>query len=97
MHCYSCGAEIATGRRVDFRAECPSCGKDAHVCVNCALYDPGAYNKCREPQADWVSDREKGNRCEYFRPSGARGPASGRAADARAKLDSLFKKDDDGE
>jgi hypothetical protein len=48
---------------------------------------------CREPQAEWVSDRERANRCEYFRPSGAPGGPSKRASDARAKLDSLFKKE----
>jgi len=79
--------------RVDFRAECPSCGADAHVCLNCAHYDPGAYNKCREPQAEWVSDREKANRCEYFRPSAAEQRSAERAEQARAKLQSLFKRE----
>ena len=95
MNCFSCGAAIETGRRVDFRAECPSCGSDAHVCLNCSHYDPGAYNQCREPQAEWVSNREKANRCEYFRPSGAWKTSSKRTSDARAKLDSLFKKEED--
>jgi len=97
MNCFSCGTAIDTGRRVDFRAECPSCATDAHVCLNCAHYDPSAHNMCREPQAEWVTDREKANRCEYFRPSGAPGRPSSRASDARAKLDSLFKKDPDGD
>ncbi len=92
MYCHFCGAKIHTGDRVDFRAECDSCGRDAHVCVNCSLYDPGAHNMCREPQAEWVSDREKANRCEYFRPSASPGKRSKRAEDARSKLDSLFKK-----
>ena len=94
MYCHSCGAGIPVGCRVDFRAECPSCGADAHVCLNCAHYDPGAHNMCKEPQAEWVSDRERANRCEYFRPSAARGAPSKRASDARANLDSLFKKDE---
>jgi len=92
MRCFFCMKEIQFGERVDFRAECPSCGRDVHICVNCALYDEGAYNKCREPQADWVSDREKANRCEYFRPASGRSSASRRTEDARAKLDGLFKK-----
>jgi hypothetical protein len=97
MNCFSCGAAIDTGRRVDFRAECPSCGVDTHVCLNCVHYDPGSHNMCREPQAEWVKDREKSNRCEYFRPSMAPGRPSSRVSDARAKLDSLFKKDPDGQ
>ncbi len=93
MYCYFCGKQVATVGRVDFRAECPSCGRDMHICVNCVFYDEGAHNKCREPQADWVPDREKANRCEYFRPSAKGSSASQRAKDARAKLDGLFKKD----
>jgi predicted RNA-binding Zn-ribbon protein involved in translation (DUF1610 family) len=96
VYCYSCGKQIATAQRVDFRAECPSCGRDVHICVNCGLYDAGAYNKCREPQAEWVSDRERANRCEYFRPSGGGPRASRRAGEAKAKLEGLFKKKDAG-
>lgn len=96
MHCSFCGAEIPAKERVDFRAECPACGRDAHICLNCALYEPGAYNECREPQADWVPDREKANRCEYFRPSTTRSSSSQRASDARSKLNDLFKKDKGG-
>jgi hypothetical protein len=92
VKCHFCGKQVAVKERVDFRAECPSCGRDIHICVNCALYDEGAYNKCREPQAEWVSEREKANRCEYFRPSSAPSAGSQRARDARTKLDDLFKK-----
>jgi hypothetical protein len=95
MYCHACGAKIETGARVDFRAECDSCGGDLHVCANCSHYDPGAYNMCKEPQAEWVPDRERANRCEYFRPSPVRVDASKRKADAKAKLNSLFKKGPD--
>jgi hypothetical protein len=94
LECHFCGKHVPVGQRVDFRAECPSCGRDVHICLNCAHYDEGAHNKCREPQAEWVADREKSNRCEYFRPGSGRGASSKRASDARSKLDDLFKKKD---
>jgi len=90
MRCFGCDAaiELPPGERVGFRAECDRCGADLHVCRNCALHDPGAYNECREPNAEWVSDRERANRCDYFAPGERPG---GEAADAaRARLDALF-------
>jgi len=95
MRCFGCDAVIALapGERVGFRDECDHCGADLHVCRNCALHDPGAHNQCREPNTEWVGDRERGNHCEYFAPSDRGGGEAAVAADAaRAKLDSLFKK-----
>lgn len=95
MRCFACDApvELATGERVGFRDDCPGCGADLHVCCNCQNHDPGAHNQCREPNAEWVSDRERANRCDYFRPGG-RGGSEAAAAGARARtdLDALFKK-----
>jgi len=95
VRCFACDAEIplAAGERVGFRDTCPRCGADAHVCLNCAHHDPGAQNQCREPQAEPVRDRDRANRCDWFRPGGAGG---GHVEDerqrARRDLDSLFKK-----
>jgi len=95
MGCFACSAavELAAGERVGFRETCSACDADLHVCLNCVHYDSGAYNQCREPNAEWVSDRERANRCDYF----AFGDSGDRAArsdppDARAALDTLFKK-----
>jgi hypothetical protein len=95
MRCFGCGEEVAlaSGERVGFRDACPRCGRDLHVCRNCAHHDPGAYNECRESSAERVGDRERANRCDYFAPGGAgpAGPAAGREA-ARSSLDALFGK-----
>ena len=93
MPCFSCNAaiELATGERIGFRDTCTKCNADLHVCLNCALFDRNAYNQCREPNAEWVSDRERGNRCDYF-VYGDRFHDSLSAEQARAKLDDLFKK-----
>ena len=95
MDCFSCNAavELAAGERIGFRDTCEKCDSDLHVCLNCIHYDSNAYNQCREMNAEWVSDRERANRCEYFavgdRP---RGSAGAEPARARAALDDLFKK-----
>ncbi|MBI5446841.1 MAG: hypothetical protein HY900_37205 [Deltaproteobacteria bacterium] len=90
MSCAKCGAALPAGE-VSRRAECPSCGADLHACVQCEFYAPGAYNDCREPQAERVVDKERANFCDYFRPSSRGGKASTKE-DVRAKLDALFKK-----
>jgi len=72
---------------------CFHCRSDLHCCLNCRLYDEYAQNKCREPSAEWVSDREKNNICEFFTfsESGAADRRPGRE-EALAKLEALFKK-----
>ncbi len=95
MRCFDCGAsiELASGARVAFRDSCETCGADLHVCCNCAHHDLASYNECRESSAERVSDRDRANRCEYFRPGqGATGEATHPTPDAKAALDSLFKK-----
>ncbi len=96
MLCHRCDAiiELASGDRLGFRDECTRCGADLHVCRNCELYDPGAYNQCREPQAERVGDRERANRCEWFRPAGneARSGATRPQQATREALDALFRK-----
>jgi len=93
MDCFACGTpfELASGERVGFRDECPRCRADLHVCRNCAHHDPGAYNECREPNAERVGDRERANRCDWFAPRPRGGPG-GTAGSAREKLEALFKK-----
>jgi len=95
MGCFACGAsfELASGERVAFRDACGRCGADLHVCRNCAHYDPGAYNACREPQAERVADSERANRCDWFAPAGAGAAHEGETRpDPRAALDALFRK-----
>jgi hypothetical protein len=95
MGCFSCSAavELAAGERVGFRDTCEKCDSDLHVCLNCAHYDSNAYNQCRETNAEWVSDRERANRCDYFvyedRSSDSAGAERARAG---TSLDDLFKK-----
>jgi hypothetical protein len=93
VQCFACGAgvELASGERVGFRDTCEACSADLHVCRNCRHHDPSAYNECREPGAERVSDRERANRCDYFAPAQGAGGGDAPAA-ARAALEELFKK-----
>jgi len=92
--CHRCGKEVDAGDRVMRSATCPHCGSYLHACRNCALYDPHAHNHCREPQSEYVPDREKANFCDFFTFKDSE-PGQERAdevAKAKKAWDELFKK-----
>jgi len=88
--CYFCRREIAVVGRVIRKDVCPACGRDLHACVQCRFYDPGYHNKCREPKAGMVRERERANVCDYFEIAPDR-PAGEDVNDAKRKLEALFK------
>lgn len=89
--CHNCQAEIEIARP-GRRDTCPRCDADLRCCCNCAFYEPGAHNDCREPQSDSITDREQGNFCDYFtfRDTGPGASGGGRAPQRRNPLDDLF-------
>lgn len=92
--CSACGKELSVGRKVGRSETCGQCGADLHVCLNCLFYSPGAYNDCREPQAERVVDKKRSNFCDFFvfaDDRDGRGRTAGKE-DARSRLDALFKK-----
>jgi hypothetical protein len=93
MFCYQCGHDVQVDRKPLRNDTCPSCQAFLHSCRNCRFYDVKAYHECREPQAEWVQDKASGNYCEYFEASSSPAATSNdRAAEARRKLDELFRK-----
>jgi hypothetical protein len=63
------------------------------VCRNCAHHDPAAYNECRESNAERVLEKERSNRCDYFRPGNrADGEQNPAQANAKSELEKLFQK-----
>jgi hypothetical protein len=93
MNCHRCGFGIDIEDKIGRQATCPKCGTPLHCCLNCRFYDPAAYHQCRETQAEWVSDKEGANFCDYFEPGGSSASQKPSKADeARKKLDQLFKK-----
>ncbi len=95
--CQACGAPVTREAPYPRDAECEKCGADLRCCRNCRHHDLRASNECRETEAELVSDKARRNFCEYFEFTesafavGA-GVAKDRAAEARAKLEALFKK-----
>lgn len=64
--CYFCGGELKIERTVSRQEICPRCHRDVRCCLNCALYDAGASNQCREPQSEAIRERDQSNFCDFF-------------------------------
>jgi hypothetical protein len=93
MICHHCRNEVKVEGFISRTDDCPHCGSDIRCCLNCDSYDPGAHNRCREPQAEWVTDREKANFCDYFKPNKRKTAGTKTATiDARSDFENLFKK-----
>jgi hypothetical protein len=97
--CHHCSRELSLTAAIGRTDSCPHCFSDLKCCLNCRFFDPGMNNQCREPQAEWQTDKVIGNFCEFFdfresstigRPGfgGAGGDRSG----PRSAFDALFKK-----
>ncbi len=94
IRCHACRKKLEIAVPVGRRDECPFCRADLRCCLNCICYEAGAYNECREPQADRVMEKDKSNFCDFFvfrnvLPAGNEGNERN---SARAKLESLFRK-----
>jgi hypothetical protein len=92
LYCHSCKKTVETGGRVGRTDTCPHCDADLHCCLNCRFYDDGSHNKCREPQAERVVDKESSNFCDCFSFADRAAGADARPAVKRNPLDGLFKK-----
>ena len=98
--CHHCGQEVKLNAELQRTDGCAHCHSDLKVCRNCMFFDPGKNNQCSEPAAEWCSDKEKANFCEFFRFSevagygrpGFSGPVSTEKDRARDAFDALFKK-----
>lgn len=95
FRCYKCQREVSIGLSIARHEICPFCASALHSCMNCIYYDEIRPNKCSEPAADWVPDKEKANFCEYFQFAELQ-PASMKkdmeTDRARAYWESLWKK-----
>jgi hypothetical protein len=92
--CHACLKALEIKTPVGRREGCPCCGSDLHCCLNCAFHEKGAYNECREPQAERVIEKVRSNFCDFFifqvaEMDGERGVSR---ESAKAKMESLFKK-----
>ena len=90
------GRRLAHWQRV-VQSACEQCGTDLRCCRNCRHWDVRMNNECRETEADPVAEKTRRNFCEFFDYSrlpfsAASAAPKDRAAQARAKLEALFKK-----
>ncbi len=72
--CYKCQRPYVEPEGPGFQDVCEGCGSYLHCCKNCHFHDPNQHNQCTEPTAEYVSDPNGMNRCEYFRFRAAGGP-----------------------
>jgi len=89
--CHSCSKEIEVEGLVGRRDDCPHCGADTHVCLNCKFYDEKSYNECKEPQAERVLEKDRSNFCDYYEPGGE-GKTGPSKDDLMSAAEALFKK-----
>jgi hypothetical protein len=93
IQCWRCGLKLA-GILLPFSRleECPHCNSDLHTCKACKHFSPSLTSSCNEDRADFISERENANFCDFFIPSPASFRSSDRqkSGDARAKLAELF-------
>ncbi len=92
MKCAFCQTDVSVSERAGRRDSCPHCGGDLHCCYQCHFYDEQAHHECREPQADWVKEKDQANFCDYFRFDPQRVVKGENKEAAKAKLEALFKK-----
>jgi hypothetical protein len=93
LNCFSCQTTLSFVSVVSFREECTKCSADVRVCKNCDHYDAKIYNECKESQADRILEKERSNRCDYFRPKSQGGDlATKTATDLKSAAEALFKK-----
>lgn len=96
LACYRCGASLsALSLPLSRRDQCPDCSADLHVCKMCVSFDNAVPRKCREDGAEDVTDKERPNFCDWFKPSDkAFDPARKSDADAAQEaLAALFGDD----
>lgn len=72
------------------REECAQCAADLHVCKMCEFYQ--SNSRCDEDRAEHISDTERANFCDYFKPSEQVNLQKKQqsSAAAKAKLAALF-------
>ncbi len=69
MNCWKCHKLVSDSPiKLGFRATCPHCERDLHVCMGCRYYAPGKPNDCAVPLTEPIRDREAMNFCEEFAP-----------------------------
>lgn len=93
--CHACLKALEIKPPVGRQDSCVFCGSDLHCCLNCVFHAAEAYNECHESQAERVIEKGRGNFCDYFvfRDTAPDLKKKEARESARARLESLFKRD----
>jgi hypothetical protein len=92
--CWKCGNNLINViLPISRREECDNCKADQHVCNMCLYF---VRNCCDEERAEHISDTEKANFCDYFKPSNKTFKTfdKHKADKAKADLAALFGDDE---
>ncbi|MCF2947918.1 hypothetical protein L0668_07360 [Paraglaciecola aquimarina] len=69
FNCWKCGtSQENIILPMSRREECKQCSADFHVCNMCEFFDLNK-NRCDEERAEHISDPERANFCDYFKPT----------------------------
>lgn len=69
LSCYRCGAGLAElTPPLSRQDECPSCSVYLHVCRMCESFAAHVPKQCTEDDAEEVSEKERPNFCDWFKP-----------------------------
>jgi len=93
LACLRCGASLSTlSLPLSRRDQCPECSADLHVCKMCMYFDKSVPRQCREDGAEDVTDKDRLNFCDWFKPSDAAFNPSAKSESDAAKdaLAALF-------
>ncbi len=91
--CWKCGASLRKlGLPLGRFDLCPECRVDLHVCRLCCHYDERFSGDCRKEEADYVTDKEQANYCQYFKPRSNAWKAKPSVVDTETELAALFGK-----
>ncbi|WP_394229294.1 hypothetical protein [Shewanella colwelliana] len=93
FNCWQCGKALeGVILPLSRREECAECHADQHVCKMCVFFQDSGRGDCKEERAEWISDRERANFCDYFKPATGVYSKSGPSANeqALAELAVLF-------
>ena len=67
--CWQCGTPaVDEPIPLSTYAACRTCRASLHVCRLCQFDNATWRSDCNEPRAESVSDREKANFCDWFKP-----------------------------
>jgi len=86
--CHFCSASLEAP--IYRSSECPQCGKDSKICLNCHFYSETSHWECRESISEAVREKDRSNYCDYFKLSESEQKESGSNENTTDAFNKLF-------